>query len=76
MKPESKVIGVEKELVKRLRKMFDNDDFVFGVRAYLDTDEERQWVIEGIDEGELQNVRDVLDYIEQIDDDREGGGDD
>ena len=73
MKPESKVIGVEKELVKRLRKMFDNDDFVFGVRAYLDTDEERQWVIEGIDEGELQNVRDVLDYIEQIDDDREGG---
>ena len=75
MKPESKVIGVEKELVKRLRKMFDNDDFVFGVRAYLDTDEERQWVIEGIDEGELQNVRDVLDYIEQIDDDREGGDD-
>ena len=76
MKPESKVIGVEKELVKRLRKMFDNDDFVFGVRAYLDTDEERQWVIEGIDEGDLKNVRDVLDYIEQIDDDREDGGDD
>ena len=73
MKPESELDGVEKELAKKLRAMWDNDNFVEGVRERLYTDEERQWVIEGIDEGDLKSVKDVFYYVLQI---REDAGDD
>ena len=42
MKPESEIDGVEKELAKKLRAMWGNDNFVEGVRERLYTDEERQ----------------------------------
>ena len=73
MKPESELDGVEKELAKKLRAMWGNDNFVEGVRERLYTDEERQWVIEGIDEGDLKSVKDVFYYVLQI---REDAGDD
>lgn len=39
-------------LMKRLREIWDHDDFVDGVLAFADNDEDRQAVLDFIDAGE------------------------
>lgn len=69
---EDKAVGVEKKLIKKLREVWDDDDFVFGNRVHLRTDEERQAVIDAIDRGEVIGSDEVSLYALQIHQDREG----
>lgn len=67
---EDKAVGVEKELIKKLREVWDDDDFVFGNRVHLRTDEERQAVIDAIDSGDVVDSDEVSLYALQIHQDR------
>ena len=67
---EDKAVGVEKELIKKLREVWDDDDFVFGNRVHLRTDEERQSVIDAIDSGDVVDSDEVSLYALQIHQDR------
>ncbi|MGP1470052.1 MAG: hypothetical protein ACTTJE_00500 [Schwartzia sp. (in: firmicutes)] len=72
MIPEEETVGVERRLVKMLREIWDHDDFVLWVRACLKTDEEREWVMQAYDDGELLDSDDVALYALDIHNDREG----
>ena len=50
-----KITEVEKVMLRRLQKIFDSDDFLYGFVVYLETDEERQFVINAIDNGLIDN---------------------
>lgn len=69
---EDQAVGVEKKLIKKLREVWDDDDFVFGNRVHLRTDEERQAVIDAIDSGDVVGSDEVSLYALQIHQDREG----
>ena len=49
----------------------DNTNFILGVRACLQTDEERQWVLDAIEDEEVTNPGDILLYAFDIYTDRE-----
>ena len=44
-----KITEVEIVMLQKLQKLFDNDHFLHGFMAYLETDEERQFMIDAID---------------------------
>ena len=64
-------VGVEKELVDILRKMWDHYDFIIGTRVCLKTDEERSRMIEAIQTGEVRNTSEISEYAWQIHEERE-----
>lgn len=70
MKAEKELKGIELNLVKELRKIWDNDDFVLGVRIHLKTDDERQEVIDAIKTKEIDGSDEVALYALQIHQDR------
>ena len=47
--PVRKLTEVEKELVEKLRSIWNDKNFVIGVLSYLKNDEERRKLIEFID---------------------------
>ncbi len=67
---EKDLQGVEMELVKELRRVWDNDDFVLGVRVHLKTDDERQEVIDAIKIKEVEGSDEISLYALQIHQDR------
>ena len=60
-----------KELVKKLKKISDSGDFLVGVTRSLKTEEERHFVINAIDNGELTNSSEIIFLAVQIDAERE-----
>ncbi len=56
----------EKELHKELTKMWDDPDFADGALCYLDTDEQRKKVLDGVHSGELDSPREVIGYISEL----------
>ena len=62
--------GVENIMEKCLRTIWNDDEFVFCTRAMLKTDDERQEIINGIENKELQSSEDVVLYVNQICEDR------
>ena len=64
-------VGVEKRLIEVLTRIWDNTNFILGVRACLQTDEERQWVLDAIEDEEVTNPGDILLYAVDIYTDRE-----
>ena len=50
-----KITEVEKIMLRKLQKIFDNDDFLYGFVVYLETDEERQFMINAIDKGLIKD---------------------
>ncbi len=45
------ITEVEIVMLRKLQKIFDNDHFLHGIMADLKTDEERQFMINAIDNG-------------------------
>ena len=72
MIPEDETVGAERRLVKMLREIWDNDNFVLGVRLRLKTDEEREEVMQAYEDGDLLDSDDVLLFALDIHQDREG----
>ena len=72
MIPEEETVGAERRLVKMLREIWDNDNFVLGVRLRLKTDEEREEVMQAYEDGDLLDSDDVLLFALDIHQDREG----
>lgn len=62
--------GVEKELVEKVKEFWDDEEFILGTRLHLKSDEERQWVIDAIEDGELKTSDDIALYSLQIHQDR------
>lgn len=63
--------GIEKKLVEELRKIWNNDEFVFCNRVSIKTDEERQEIIDAIRNGDIKTSEDMVLYALQIMKDRE-----
>lgn len=55
-----KLTEVEKELVKKLRDIWDDKEFVIGVLSHLKDDEERGEIIELIDSNDNAKSEDVV----------------
>lgn len=72
MIPEEETVGAERRLVKMLREIWDNDNFVLGVRLRLKTDDEREEVMQAYEDGDLLDSDDVIMFALQIHQDREG----
>ena len=68
--PEPK--GIEKKMVDALRKILDDDEFVFCNRVLIKTNDEREEVIEAIQEGTIVTPSDMALYARQIAKDRGG----
>lgn len=64
-------VGVEKKLIEVLTKLWNDPDFILGVRVCLQTDEERQEVLDAIDSGELPEPGDITLFALNIHLDRE-----
>ena len=70
----------EKELREELAKMWDDPDFAKGALCYLETDEQRKEILEGVRSGKLSHPGKVFNEVmimagaaERItDDDNEG----
>lgn len=66
-------VGIEKLLVEKIRPFRPHSPhFIIGVRAMLETDEERQELMDAIDNGEINSGDDVILYALAIDEDRDG----
>ena len=50
-----KITEVEIVMLRKLQKIFDSDDFLYGFVVYLETDEERQFMINAIDKGFIKD---------------------
>jgi hypothetical protein len=48
---KSKPSKVTEELIQRLRKIYDDRDFILGILTYADNDTDRQKIIDFIDAG-------------------------
>ena len=72
MIPEFELIGLERELVDELRTIWNDDDFVLGIRACLKNDDERQNVLSAIRSGEITDSDDISLYAIDIYNDRQG----
>ena len=55
-----KLTETEKELVKKLRDIWDDKEFVIGVLSHLRDDEERGEIIELIDSNDNAKFEDVV----------------
>lgn len=62
--------GLEKIMVEKLRKIWDHDEFILGCRILIKTDEERQEIIDAIDDGVIVTSDDMILYALQICKDR------
>ena len=51
---------LEKELERRIRQIFDDDEYVLGIKIAAYDDEDRQTLIDFIDKGEDVTVESVL----------------
>ena len=71
MKSETELTGVEKALTVKLREIWDDDDFVLGVRVCLQTDEERQEVLQAVHDGKIADSDEITLYALDIHTDRE-----
>jgi hypothetical protein len=56
----------EKELRDELTKMWDDPDFASGALCYLDTDEQRKQVLNGVRAGTLNNPTKVFNTVMEI----------
>ena len=70
MKSEIELIGAERALTIKLREIWDDDDFVLGVRVCLRTDEERQEVLQAIHDGKIADSDEITLYALDIHTDR------
>ncbi|HAY61070.1 MAG: hypothetical protein I3I94_04770 [Acidaminococcaceae bacterium] len=61
---------IEKEMVKRIRTFWNNDNFVNCSRYLVKTDDERREVIGAIKDGIIKTTEDLALYIFQISEDR------
>ena len=50
-----KLTETEIVMLRKLQKLFDNDHFLHGIMADLETDEERQFMINAIDNGLIRD---------------------
>lgn len=62
--------GIEKKMVEMISEFWDDEEYILGVRIDLKTDQERQWMIEAIEVGEIKSSDDVILYALQIDNER------
>lgn len=62
--------GLEKQMVDKLRTIWNNDEFIFGNRLVIKTDDERREVIEAIESGRITTPSDMVLYANQICEDR------
>ena len=60
------------QLVRKLKGIWNDYDFVVGVMSYLKTDEERQILIDGIDAGLLTTDEAIVLFALDIHQEREG----
>lgn len=60
------------QLVRKLKGIWNDYDFVVGVMSYLKTDEERQILIDGIDAGLLTTDEEIVLFALDIHQEREG----
>ena len=68
-KPETEI---ERKMVEVLcAKMSDDEDFLIGVMAFLENDDERQAMIDEINNGSVKTPSDALLFAVQIDKDRQ-----
>ena len=62
--------GLEKQMVDKLRTLWDNEEFIFCNRLVIKTDEERKEIIKAIDSGRISTPSDMVLYANQICEDR------
>lgn len=62
----------EEQLVRKLKRIWNDYDFLIGVISYLKTDEERQKLIDSIDAGLLTNDEEIVLFALDIQQEREG----
>ncbi|WP_288160268.1 hypothetical protein, partial [Megasphaera massiliensis] len=65
-------IGVEKKLSEVLARIWDNHEFILGTRLFLQTDEERQSLIDAVVAEKIKNPSDILLFAYDIHKEREG----
>ena len=56
----------EKELHEEITKLWDDPDFANGALCYLDTDEQRKKVLDGIRSEEIVTSQDVFGYVMEL----------
>lgn len=53
----------EKELISELEKIWDDYGFTHGTLEWLDSDEQRKKVLDGIKSGELTDAGEIFDFV-------------
>lgn len=53
MVPEDKLTGVERDLVQKLREVWNDDEFVTAIRLYLKQPEEKKALLTAMVRGEV-----------------------
>jgi hypothetical protein len=56
----------EKELHEEITKIWDDPDFANGALCYLDTDEQRKKVLDGIRSGKIDTAQEVFGYVMEL----------
>lgn len=64
-------VGVEKKLAEVLARIWDNHEFILGTRLFLQTDEERQSLIDAVVAEKIKNPSDILLFAYDIHKERE-----
>lgn len=59
---DNKLTPTEEKLVSLLEKIWDDEEFLFGILHYVQTEEDQLLVIDGIEKGELITSTDVHLY--------------
>ena len=50
-----KITDVEKEMLLRLQKLSNADEFLYSFIVYLETDKEREFVMDALDNGKIND---------------------
>ena len=50
-----KITDVEKEMLLRLQKLSNADEFLYSFVVYLETDEERKFIMDALDNGKIND---------------------
>ncbi|WP_337928766.1 hypothetical protein, partial [Acidaminococcus timonensis] len=56
----------EKKMIDVLRKIWNHDDFIFGIRVTLKTDELRQEMADAVKDGDIVTSDDAILYAVQL----------
>ncbi|HCJ90733.1 MAG TPA: hypothetical protein DHV71_02445 [Acidaminococcaceae bacterium] len=59
--------AIEKKMIKSLKGIANDEKFVFGIRATLETDELRQEMADAIADGDVRTEEDAIYYALQLD---------